>query len=310
MPKPREKFICLLLAALLALSACSSGKTPPAAADPHAGEIEVANGFGGTMWVPLIQSLPVSALDRADFSRQGDFLTYAGSDAVSVQGVDVSLYQETVDWAQVAGAGVKFAIIRAGYRGYSQGLIYEDDYFEENLQGAAAAGLDVGAYFFSQAVDVQEARQEAEFVLNLLKGRHLDLPIFFDWEHIRDEEEGARTDAVDSETLTDCALAFAETVEAAGYQAGVYFNHSLGYFSYELGRLGSLPFWFAAAGDYSDFYYAQSYWQYSFTGEVPGIQGVVDLNLRFLPATPSPSSAESLPPEPPSPEPPSPTEGS
>ena len=288
MSKPRIKLIGLLLAALLPLSACGSARPSPmpeVTADPHAGEVRVTYGSAGDKWVPLFDSLPVSTLEASGFSREGEFVTYAGADAVSVPGIDVSFYQKEIDWARVADAGVKFAIIRAGYRGYSEGTLFEDSCFEANLKGALDAGLDVGLYFFSQAVNAAEARQEAEFVLGLLRGQKLALPIFFDWEHIDDPANGARTDAVSGETLTACALAFGAVIENAGYTPGVYFYRNLGYFSYDLASLRELHFWFSGAGDFSDFYYAHGYWQYSYAGTVPGIEGTVDLNLRFVPKT-------------------------
>ncbi|MCL2343269.1 MAG: glycoside hydrolase family 25 protein [Firmicutes bacterium] len=291
MSKPRKKTICLLLAALLLLSSCgpAPSSSPTAAPDPHAGEVQVIYGTAGNKWVPRLPDMPVSALLPSDFSREGDFIRYASSDTVSVQGIDVSFYQKTIDWTQVADAGIQFAIIRAGYRGSSEGVLYEDDCFAQNLQGARDAGLAVGLYFFSQAVTPEEATQEAEFVLSLLSGQSLDLPIFFDWEPVTNQESGARTDNLDGETLTDCALAFRNAIEAAGYDAGVYFNRSLGYFSYDLSRLRSMHFWFSGTGGFSDFYYAHGYWQYSYTAAVPGIEGNVDLNLRFVPAANAPA---------------------
>ena len=95
---------------------------------------------------------------------------------------------------------------------------------------------------------------------------------------------GARTDGVSGKTLTDCALAFAEEIERAGYQAGVYFYRRLGYYSYDLLSLSHLTFWAAAIGSKADFYYEHSFWQYSFTGSVDGIEGDVDLDLYFVPA--------------------------
>ena len=115
---------------------------------------------------------------------------------------------------------------------YGNGELYTDDNFIKNIEGAKAAGLRVGAYFFSQAITADEAKAEAKFVLDLLDGRELDLPVFFDWERISGDD--ARTDGLDNETLTDCAVAFCETIKAAGYEPGVYIYNDTGYYGYDL----------------------------------------------------------------------------
>ncbi|MGI5962970.1 MAG: GH25 family lysozyme [Lawsonibacter sp.] len=131
-------------------------------------------------------------------------------------GIDVSFYQKEIDWQAVADDGVDFAIIRLGYRGYTEGGLRTDSQFEANLQGALDAGIETGVYFFSQAITPQEAEEEAEFVLQQLAQRPLAYPVVFDWEFITPGEQ-ARTDMMDGDTLTQCALAFCRTIEAAGY---------------------------------------------------------------------------------------------
>ena len=103
--------------------------------------------------------------------------------------------------------------------------------------------------------------------------------VFYDWETIGTEP--ARTDGVSGETITDCALAFTAKMEEAGYEGGVYAYRKLGYFSYDLSRLADREIWLSAPGDYPDFYYAHSWWQYSYEGKVPGIEVETDLNLYF-----------------------------
>ena len=124
---------------------------------------------------------PKNTYDPACFYRDGEFLRYESSTVTSQIGIDVSAHQQDIDWQRVAASGVQFAILRAGYRGYTEGSIQEDAYFEQNLAGAIDAGLDVGVYFFSQAMDEQEAREEARFVLDKISGYQLAYPVFFDW---------------------------------------------------------------------------------------------------------------------------------
>ena len=272
----RKRYIALLLALVLcAMAGCTSKQ----AADPYAGMVQVENGFGGKMWIRPDENLPVSGLAPEDFSN-GE---YMGSSYTAARGIDVSEHQMEIDWQAVGEDDVDFAIIRAGYRGYSQGGLFEDAWFRANIEGARAAGLDIGIYFFSQAISAEEAVQEAQFLLELLEDYPgaVTLPVFYDWETIGVED--ARTDDVDGATLTDCAVAFCQTIEQAGYRAGVYFYRNLGYFSYELGRLSPYSFWAATLGQVPDFYYEHSFWQYSVTGSVKGIEGDVDMDMMFTP---------------------------
>ena len=124
-------------------------------------------------------------------------------------GIDVSKHQGTIDWAQVKAAGVDYAIIRIAYRGYgSDGIMRIDPQFEANINGARANGIDVGVYFFSQAVNVDEAVEEASLVLNTLNGRKLQYPVYIDMEYANAKRSG-RADKISKRVRTDCAVAFA-----------------------------------------------------------------------------------------------------
>jgi len=272
-----------VLAALIFTLICACGKSsnkPVETVDPHAGMVSVSDGMGGLMWVPLHQGIPASELDSSLFFSEGEFISYSGETPKTMRGIDVSEHQGEIDWELVAGDGVEFAMIRAGYRGYTQGALCEDAYFYQNMSGAAAAGIKLGVYFFSQAISVEEAREEAKLVLDLVSGYELDFPIAYDWENIGGGVE-ARTDGLDSKTLTDCALEFCNMVEAAGYNSAVYFYRRLGYYEYDLERISHIPFWVGAPGELPDFYYEHDIWQYSFTARVSGIETDVDLNIYF-----------------------------
>ena len=196
----------------------------------------------------------------------------------AVLGIDVSHHQQQIDWEAVADSGITFAMIRLGYRGYTDGILYPDDYVAENLAGAKAAGLKIGAYFFSQAVNVQEAKAEAAYALELLGDVKLDLPLAYDWEYMN---ETARTATVSKETLTECTLAFCKAVEDAGLEPMIYFNRTQAMTMLELDRLTDYGWWFAQYQTVMDFPYEVKMWQYTQTGSVPGITGDVDINLRF-----------------------------
>lgn len=225
---------------------------------------------------PQITPIPSSLYGPEDFVLVGDYLQCTAGN--SVVGIDVSSHQQAIDWQLVAASGVEFAIIRLGYRGYESGTLHEDEFARMNLVGARAAGLKVGAYFFSQAVNAEEARAEAEYALDILDGFRLDLPLTFDWEYV---SETARTGGVDARTLTDATHAFCQKVESAGYRAMVYFNTSQGQFRLELEELGAYPWWLAKYNMTSEFYCRVDLWQYTDQGSVPGIQGNVDIDLMF-----------------------------
>lgn len=209
----------------------------------------------------------------------GGFLRYESDTITSQVGIDVSAHQQEIDWQRVAESGVQFAILRVGYRGYTEGAIQEDAYFEQNLEGAIDAGLDVGVYFFSQAIDEQEAREEARFVLDKISGYLLAFPVFFDWEKIGSE---ARSDTMDLASLTIVTDTFCTEIRNAGYQAGLYFNQQLGYEELHLPSLQTYTFWLAEYNDTPSFAYHFDLWQYSASGTVDGIEGDVDLNLAFF----------------------------
>ena len=250
---------------------------------PHAGMVSVADGVGGELWMERSKKLEPADFNQEDFSKGEVFAEYSGSDYQAMNGIDVSEHQQEIDWLAAKQAGVDFAIIRTGYRGYQKGTLQEDAFFRKNIEGALAAGIRVGVYFFSQAVTKQEAIEEAQYCISQIDSYDISLPVFYDWENIGKGEE-ARTDSLDGKSVTEFCLAFAETIRGAGYTPGVYFYRSQGYLFYDLDALEGLEFWSAAVGDYPDFYYRHSFWQYSFTGKVAGIDIECDLNMMLLPA--------------------------
>jgi lysozyme len=226
----------------------------------------------------LIPGLPLSSYDATAFTTENGFVRYTGADASAQLGVDVSAYQKDIDWKKVAAAGVQFAMIKVGYRGYTEGSIQADEYFDKNMQGALDAGLKVGVYFFSQAISIAEAKEEADYVLEKIKSYTVTCPVVFDWENIEDQ---ARSDGVDSILLTACAKAFCEKIEQAGYKPGVYFNQQYGYQEFNLPSLTAYDFWLAEYAVPPTFVYDFQLWQYTNEGSVDGIDGNVDVNLMF-----------------------------
>lgn len=194
-------------------------------------------------------------------------------------GIDVSAHQGEIDWAAVAQDGVEFAFIRVGSRGYESGEIYPDARFAENLSGAAAAGIPVGVYFYSQATTEQEAREEADFILKAVREYPLSLPVVLDYEEVL--HDSSRTLELTGTQRTDNAIAFCEQVRQAGYQPMVYSTRSLLLDHFDLARLEQYPIWVADYNESTKFPYEFSVWQYTSRGRVAGIGPDVDLNLMF-----------------------------
>ena len=232
--------------------------------------------------IPVDWSVPAAPYNKDLFVRDGSRLYYNDPAYTTEWGVDVARYQGNIDWRKVAGAGVQFALIRVGGRFAESGEIYDDAKFEEYLTGAKAAGLKTGVYFFSQAVNVNEAVEEALYTIGKLNGRALEYPIVFDWEIY---SKTARSYGVSKETLTECAIAFCDTVAQAGYTPMIYMGLEVGYIRLDLSRLTQYDFWFAQynSRNQPDMYYNYRIWQYTDSGTVPGIDGKVDMDLAFIP---------------------------
>lgn len=226
---------------------------------------------------PTLPPPPPNPYGDLDFQYDGRFLKLIEGE--SIAGIDVSRWQYDIDWEAVADAGAEFAIIRIGYRGSESGKINADKYAQANLEGAAAAGLDIGVYFFSQALTREEAEEEAYYVLDIIKDHDITMPVVFDWERVRDEK--SRSQNMDRRTLTDCAKTFLETVEMAGYNAMVYFNAHQSRNLYYLAELKQYDFWLASYTDRMDFPYKVDMWQYTDTGKIPGIETDCDFNVYF-----------------------------
>lgn len=231
--------------------------------------------------VDVLEDVPVFAYDPGSFAMENGRMTCSDPAVRLVHGIDVSSHQGLIDWQAVAGDGVEFAILRAAYRGYTVGSLNKDTTFDFNAYQADKAGLQVGAYIFSQAITVEEALEEAEFLLDILEGKNITGPVVFDWEVIGTKD--ARTYGLDTETLCAAANAFCRRIAQAGYTPMVYFNPYAGYVKYDLSEILEYDFWFAQYKSQPDFYYNFQMWQYTSSGKVDGVTGNVDLDVWLLP---------------------------
>ncbi len=193
-------------------------------------------------------------------------------------GIDVSKYQKDIDWKKVKEAGIEYAIIRAGYRGSSTGVLVKDPYFDKNLVGAKEAGIKIGVYFFTQAVNSEEAAQEAVAVASLVGAEELTLPVYLDVES--SGSVNGRADGLDIKTRTENIKAFCRTLNEMGYKAGVYANKNWFTNKIETSQLEDYDIWLAQYKVRTPTYEGRySIWQYTSKGQVDGINGYVDMDL-------------------------------
>ena len=191
--------------------------------------------------------------------ENGELVYEENGNQISHKGIDVSKFQGTIDWNKVAESGVEFAIIRVGYRGYGTGAIVQDETAIQNIEGALNADIKVGVYFFSQAITVEEAVEEAEFVLNIIK----------------------RAESLSKEERTELAIAFCERVKKDGYTPAIYANLRWFTMSLDMEKLESYDKWYAYYDSSIYFPYRISMWQYTESGQIDGITGTVDMNISF-----------------------------
>ena len=196
----------------------------------------------------------------------------------SYPGVDVSAFQRDIDWQKVKDSGIRFAMLRLGYRGYESGKLVEDEYIQQNLKQTKEVGMPIGAYFFSQALTIKEVDEEIEFMLKVLGDYELHMPIVLDWEIPTPD---ARTAQMDARTLTALQEYFCQTMVEKGYTPMIYFNWHQSNTLLYLNELEDYPFWLALYGTRMTYPYHVEMWQYTDSGKVPGIQGGVDLNVSM-----------------------------
>lgn len=266
-------FIGILLLTTV-FSAC--GKEEVVENPLDAGTFDANGNFIQLNWFPKAK---MNSFDDAQWITENGFRLYGGKEYRSYVGIDVSSNQQVVDWDRVKAAGVDYAIMRAGYRTYGSGVIMADEFCYWNLLEAKRVGIKVGVYFFSQAIDEEEAKQEAKFVIDTIGHCDLDLPIYYDTEEIT--YDTARTDNLSGEQFTDNAIAFCEAIKKAGYEPGIYANQMWLCNKLDYMRLEKYNIWLAKYADVLNYPYAIEAWQYSNEGQVDGIGPVVDLNIIF-----------------------------
>lgn len=244
--------------------------------------------------IPVYEERDPLRLYEGDFHWENGRLVYDGRAFKTRFGIDVSAYQnrasgesKTIDWDAVRDDGVDFVMVRVGYRGTGQaGTLNQDEFYAQNIDGAMAAGLETGVYFFAQAITVEEAIEEADFVIELLRDHEIDGPVAYDWEM---HDSSYRVYGTSPEMATACAIAFCERIKEAGYTPMIYAGQYVSYIKYDQGAISQYLSWYPEYKSdkseklYPTFYYQMDYWQFSSNCYVNGIGGRVDGNLQFIP---------------------------
>ncbi|MCR5420220.1 MAG: glycoside hydrolase family 25 protein [Lachnospiraceae bacterium] len=235
-------------------------------------------------WYEILKDVEKHDYDLKTYlSMDEESLEYKSDNVYTKRGVDVSKYQGVIDWGKVKAAGIDFAMIRVGARGYGSGQITLDDNFVINIMGAKAAGLDTGVYFFTQAITEEEAVEEANFTVGALMNYGVTYPVAVDVEWISGDK--ARTDDLTPEERTGLVIKYCDTIKAFGYQPVIYADRDMLIAGLLPEKIKNYDVWLSddlQPEDGTDYPYRFSMWQYTKKGKVDGIEGEVDLNLRFF----------------------------
>ena len=245
-------------------------------------DIVVVSG-GKFHFVPINRELELNTLDKANLNilGSGEFQYLTDGQVISHKGIDVSSHRGNIDWNLVAQDGVEFAIIRVGYRGYgSEGRLVVDEKFEDNIKGAKAAGIKVGVYFFSQAINETELLEEANLVLEQIAPYSIECPVVYDVEKT---SAAGRMNAISVEDRTHLTQLFCQTIENSGYKPMIYHNTEMGALLINIAELENYDKWYASYSDQMFYPYEYKIWQYSDKGKIQGISTDVDLNISFAP---------------------------
>lgn len=236
---------------------------------------------GEEEWVLINPYLEQNTYDFSQLSeKNGKMLYYEDGRQSSYLGVDLSKYNEEVDFQLLKESGIDFVMLRLGARGYGSGQIMLDEKFTDYITRAAQAGLHIGVYFYSQAITKEEAIEEANFVIQNLANYKLTYPVAFDMEYV--ENDTARVEALTREEKTTIAKAFLDTVKDAGYKPMVYGTKEWLIKEIDLTKLTDYDIWLSSQEDAPDYPYQFQMWQYSLKGSINGVTGNADMNISFV----------------------------
>lgn len=267
----------LFLTFSLLLTSCKT--TEPILPVCAENEIAFVDYFGDVQVCKINPNVKKNEYDSSLFHREKNKMFYDDETYKVRQGIDISRHDKKVNWQKVKKNGFDFVILRAAWRGYESGILHEDENFTKNIRGALNAGFDVGVYVFSQAINEQEAEEEANFVLDLIKDYKITLPVVFDPENIGWEE--ARTDNVSGEQFTKNAIVFCSKIKEAGYEPMIYANLTWQTMRFDLEQLSEYKMWYAEYSDAPQTPYHFDFWQHYSPKRVSGVQKKCDVDIMI-----------------------------
>lgn len=247
----------------------------------HSLQTEIIHEDGSSEWVDINPYLDLNTYNFANLVYRSPLMMYYENNTrISYVGVDLSKLQDYVDFNELKSAGVDYVMLRLGQRGYQTGELSMDEYFYENLRRASEADLDVGVYFFSQAITEEEALEEAEYVISALSENEIQYPVVFYMDNVSGME--CRIDDLDKMERTNIALTFMERIEEAGYIPMFYGDKEWLIQNLSLGSMIGYDIWYAEESDLPDFPYEFAMWQYTTSGRIEGISGNANLSICFI----------------------------
>ncbi len=236
---------------------------------------------GKKTYYEILKDVPQNDYDLVnDLINENGMLTYKDSKRESVKGVDLSKYNGTVDFTKLKDAGVRFAMLRLGSRGYGSGKIELDEKFVEYAQNAQMAGIMTGAYFYSQAVNETEAVEEANYIVGAISGFNVKYPVAIDIERVSGDV--ARTDKLTNQERTAIVKMFCDTVKGYGYKPIIYATSEMIVGGLNIEELQDYDIWLADENIPTEFPYRFGMWQYNTKGHIDGITGDIDLDISFI----------------------------
>lgn len=221
---------------------------------------------------------------KENFRIDNGFMAYFNDDGekISHLGCDLSYHNNNVNFDELAASGCEFVMLRCGFRGYSEGGLMQDEKFEKYASEAERVGLGLGVYFFTQAVTVEEAEDEAEFVLRLIEDHKISYPVAFDTEYIDDENARTNTTEISDELRSDICKAFCERIKQEGYYPMIYASENWMRRYLNVEALKDYDLWAPQYLDENDYLYDFTMWQYTDSGNIPGVKGEVDLDISMV----------------------------
>ena len=254
-----------------------------AAADPSKdGKHTLLTYADGTEeWVLINPYLEQNTYDYTNLEKKADQMSYYdnGRD-ISYLGADLSKYNGDVDFRALKEAGADFVMLRIGSSGYGSGQIVPDEKFEENIKKAIDAGLEVGVYFFSQAITAEEAVEESNYIIQVLANYQITYPVAFDMEYVQNDK--ARIEVLSRDEKTAVAKAFLTNIKAAGYKPLLYGTKEWLIKHIDLTKLTDFDVWLSQQKDIPDYPYKFQMWQYTLSGGSDGVDGDVSWNISFV----------------------------